>query len=311
MRKILFVFVLSLLLAACTPTAASNIDIADRRVQVTTTTGMIADLVHNVGGERVEVNGLMGPGVDPHLYKASESDVRLLENADIIFYNGLHLEAAMANVLEQLGKRQPVVAVSDGIPRDQLLGSLVYANTFDPHIWFDVALWMQTVDTVRQALSDLDPTHADIYAANAAAYLDVLEQLHSELQSLAGTLQPQQRVLITAHDAFSYFGRAYGFEVAGLQGISTADEASAADVTDLVDFIIDRQVPAIFVETSVPQRTIEAVQAAVAARGATVRLGEALFSDAMGAPDTPEGEYTGMLRHNMRTIVEGLSQSTP
>ncbi|MFQ5436314.1 MAG: metal ABC transporter solute-binding protein, Zn/Mn family, partial [Anaerolineae bacterium] len=259
-----------------------------------------------VGGEHVDVTGLMGPGVDPHLYVASESDVSLLAEADVIFYNGLFLEAQMEDVLEQIGERKTAVPVAENVPISSRLESAQYADEYDPHIWFDVTLWQIAVEAVRDTLMAADPDHAGDYEANAAAYLAELSELHQYVTETAAQLPPDQRILITAHDAFNYFGRAYGFEVRGLQGISTASEASTADVQDLADYIVANQVRAIFIESSVPVRTIEAVQAAVAAQGFNVEIGGQLFSDAMGDEGTPEGTYVGMVRHNIETIVGSL-----
>jgi manganese/zinc/iron transport system substrate-binding protein len=267
---------------------------------------MITDIVQNVGGENVEVTGLMGPGIDPHLYKASERDVITLASADVIFYNGLHLEAGMATVFERMQGRIRTAAVTDGIDRSQLSAPPEFEGNYDPHVWFDVSMWMQAVATVRDTLAEMDPAHGEAYQANAARYLAELEALHAYVTARAEQVPPEHRVLITAHDAFNYFGRAYGFEVRGLQGISTATEAGTADVQELVSFIVERRIPALFVESSVPPRTIEAVKAAVQARGFDVRIGGELFSDAMGNPGTPEGTYIGMVRHNIDTIVNAL-----
>lgn len=302
----IWIVLVAALIAGCAQPAASGDDLAARPIRVVATTGMVGDLVRNVGGERVEVVILMGPGIDPHLYKASADDVVQLQRADIIFYNGLHLEAAMGEVLERMQSRSRTVAVTGGIPREALLPSDEYDNLFDPHVWFDVALWRQTVDYVRNMLIDLDPGHASIYRANAESYGRQLDELHAYVQSQVALIPEDRRVLVTAHDAFRYFARAYGFEVHGLQGISTAVEAGTADVQSLADFIAARRIPAIFIETSVPQRTLEAVQSAVRARGFEVRIGGELFSDALGDPGTPEGEYIGMVRHNIDTIVTAL-----
>jgi manganese/zinc/iron transport system substrate-binding protein len=230
-----------------------------------------------------------------------------LAEADLIFYNGLHLEAQMAGVLERMADQNiRTVAVTDGIDRSVLLAPPEFEGAYDPHVWFDVTLWMQAAESVRDTLVEVDPTHADTYRANAETYLAELTELHEYVQTQAERVPADQRVLITAHDAFNYFGRAYGFEVRGLQGISTESEASTADVQDLASFIAERQIPAIFVESSVPQRTIEAVQAAVQSQGFDVQIGGQLFSDAMGNPDTPEGTYAGMVRHNIDTIVNAL-----
>jgi manganese/zinc/iron transport system substrate-binding protein len=296
------------LAAALSLTACGGNSTADNsKLQVVTTTGQIADAARAVGGEFVEVNALMGPGIDPHLYVASEGDVNLLQGADVILYNGLFLEAQMADVLRQIGERKPSIAVAERIPADQLLPWATYADEYDPHVWFDVALWMHAVEAVRDALAEADPANAPTYAANAEAYLGELAALDSYVKEQAARLPAEDRVLVTAHDAFHYFGRAYGFEVRGLQGISTASEASTADVRDLADFIAERRVPAIFVETSVPVRNVEALQAAVQDRGAAVVIGGHLYSDALDSADSDAGTYIGMVRKNIDTIVGALS----
>ncbi|HSV85979.1 MAG TPA: zinc ABC transporter substrate-binding protein [Levilinea sp.] len=302
--------IVALLLAGCASAAGSSPETqaTDDRLAVVATTSLVADLVQNIGGERVNIEPLMGAGVDPHLYKASAGDVRLLDRADVIFFNGLHLEAGLAEVLERMGETNQTIAVVDGIDPALLLSPPGYADSFDPHIWFDVSLWMQAAETVRDALIELDPEGAHVYQQNTQAYLTELEMLHAYVQEQINSVPQEQRVLITAHDAFSYFGRAYGFEVRGLQGISTVTEAGAGDIQELADFITERQIPAIFIESSVPRRNIEAVQAAVRSRGFEVRIGGELFSDALGTPGTPEASYLGMVRHNVDTIVAGLTQ---
>ena len=295
------------LLTACgQPSGGASADLSQRPIRVVTTIGMITDIVENVGGERVQVTGLMGPGVDPHLYKASEGDVGRMAQADMIFYNGLHLEAKMGEVFEQMEGRVSTVAVTDGIDQSTLLTPPEFEGAHDPPVRFDVSLWKSATEQVRDALIEMDPDHADLYQDNAESYLAGLDELHAYVKAEAEKVPPEQRVLITAHDAFNYFGRAYGFEVRGLQGISTATEAGTADVQELADFIAERRIPAIFVESSVPPRTIEAVQAAVSSKGFEVEIGGELFSDAMGSPDTPEGTYNGMVRHNVDTIVSAL-----
>lgn len=287
--------------------AADSGDLAQRRIRVVATIGMITDVAENVGGERVDVRGLMGPGIDPHLYAASEGDVSRLREADVIFYNGLHLEAQMASVLEQMVEAGYVtVPVTENVDRGVLKRPPEFEGAYDPHVWFDVTLWMQAVETVRDTLIELDPTHADVYSQNAEETLAEFDALHEYVQAETARVPAEQRVLVTAHDAFNYFGRAYGFEVRGLQGISTASEAGTADVQNLARFIAERRIPAIFIESSVPQRNIEAVQAAVRAQGFDVIIGGELFSDAMGNPGTPEGTYVGMVRHNVDTIVSSL-----
>lgn len=295
------------LLAGCGPGGEGDVD--DGRLQAVATIGMITDIVGDVGGDRVTVRGMMGPGIDPHLYKASAGDVRLLSGAEVIFYNGLHLEAAMAEVLEQMNGRKPTYAVTDRIDRALLHRSAAFQNNYDPHVWFDVTMWSSAVDAVEAALIEQDPEGEPEFRANAAALRDTLAELDAWVRRRVERVPPELRVLITAHDAFEYFGNRYGFEVIGLQGISTASEAGTADVQRMVDAIIEKRIPAVFVETSIPRRTIEAVQAAVRSRGSEVEIGDPLFSDAMGNPDTPEGKYPGMIRHNVNVIVGALGGS--
>ena len=295
----------AVLAAGCGPIPDSTLpDLSDREtIRVVTTVGMIADAVERVGGERVEVEGLMGPGIDPHLYKASEGDVRRLERADVILYGGLHLEAKMADVLERIGERRLTRAVTDGIPRSRLIPA--GTGQYDPHVWFDVELWKGAVREIRDTLAAADPAHAAGYRSRAAAYLAELDSLDDEVRRKSQTVPPSVRVIVTAHDAFGYFGRAYGFEVVGLQGISTASEAGAKDVQRLADLIASRRIPAIFVESSVSPRTIEAVEEAVG-RAASTWRSEAASSRRDGLGGTPEGTYVGMVRHNADTITSAL-----
>ncbi len=290
---------------AVAPRAA---DLSGRTIRVVATIGMITDIVSQVGGERVQVDGLMGPGVDPHLYKASEGDVTRMAGADVIFYGGLHLEGKMTEVFERMRGRILTVAVTDGIDRALLLKPPEFQGVYDPHVWFDVTLWMKAVEQVAETLAKIDPGHGEAYRANAKAYLGKLSELHTYVKARAEELAPSRRVLITAHDAFNYFGRAYGFEVRGLQGISTVSEAGTADIQALAKLIVERKIPAVFVETSVSPRTVEALKEAVRARGFDVEIGGNLYSDAMGNPGTPEGTYIGMVRHNIDTIVSALSK---
>jgi manganese/zinc/iron transport system substrate-binding protein len=276
------------------------------RLLVVATTGQVADLVRHVGGERVAVTALMGPGVDPHLYKASAGDVERLRQADIIFYNGLHLEAKMGDVLRHMGRRQPTFAVAETLDEDRLLSPPGYEQAHDPHVWFDVSLWRRTIEPVAARLAELDPEHAAGFRQRAAAYAQELDELHAFATERFATIPADQRVIVTAHDAFNYLGRAYGLEVRGLQGISTATEAGTGDVQDLAAFIAARRIPAIFVETSVSPRAIEAVREAVRARGWQVEVGGSLYSDALGDSGTPAGTYVGMVRHNVETITRAL-----
>ena len=276
------------------------------RLRVVATTGMVADAARRVGGDRADVVALMGPGVDPHLYKASEGDVSRLTAADLVLYNGLHLEGKMGDVLVKLARSKPVVAVSETVPQTELREPPEFAGQYDPHIWFDVRLWSATLDAIAAAYAEVDPAHADAYRQNAEAYRQELLELDAWVAQRVAEVPPERRILVTAHDAFGYFGRRYGVEVVGLQGISTLAEAGLRDMQRVVDLVAERQVPAMFVESSVPRRSIEAVQAAVQERGHQVAIGGSLFSDAMGAPGSPEGDYPGMVRHNVNTIVEAL-----
>lgn len=312
---LLALLALGLLLSGCPRGGAggqngggASADLAGRKIQVAATIGMIADAVRNVGGDRVAVTGLMGPGVDPHLYKPTPGDVQTLSNADVIFYGGLELEGRMTDIFVKMARGgKPTVPVTESIPENLLREPQEFQGKYDPHIWFDVTLWKKAVEAIRDELAKLDPSHADTYRKNAETYLAKLDELHQYAKTQIARIPAGQRVLITAHDAFGYFGQQYGMEVRGLQGTSTATEAGAGDVQRLAQFIADRKIKAIFVETSVPRATIEAVQKAVQSRGWNVAIGDALFSDAMGREGTEEGTYIGMVRHNVDTIVEALS----
>ncbi len=279
---------------------------AEKPIKVVTTIGQIMDAVKTIGGEHLSVQGLMGPGVDPHLYKASESDVQRLASADIIFYNGLFLEAKMEEIFKKMQRKIKTVPAAEAIPIALRLDSQQFAGHYDPHVWFDVKLWTRVVEKIRDELVNFDPQHAAEYTARSAEYLLKLQELHTYVQGRCAELPLDQRVLVTAHDAFRYFGKAYQFEVIGLQGISTQAEAGAGDVKELADFITRRKIKAIFVESSVPERNIRAVQEAVKSRGWNVKIGGELFSDAMGDAGTFKGTYIGMVTHNIDTIVNAL-----
>jgi manganese/zinc/iron transport system substrate-binding protein len=275
------------------------------KLNVVTTTSMITDLVKNVGGHHINIQGLMGSGVDPHLYKASEGDVSKLSNADIIFYNGLHLEGKLVEVFEKM-KTIKTVAISDALDKNTLIGSEYFASNHDPHIWFNVDYWIQATQFVVNKLSEAIPEQKETFDANGAEYIKQLKVLKSEIQYTIETLPKEKRILVTAHDAFNYFGKSFGFEVVGLQGLSTATEAGVQDVQKLSNFIIKKNVTAIFIESSVPKRTIEALQAAVNSKGHNVKIGGSLFSDALGNAGTTEGTYIGMFKYNVNTIVNAL-----
>lgn len=305
--RITLLIALAVLTGCAKPPGGATDDLAGRKLRVATTVGMITDIVRNVGGERVDVTGLMAPGVDPHLYKPSVGDVFKLDSADVIFYGGLHLEGRMAELFEKMdetGRR--TVAVTDEIDPTLLRKPAEFEGAYDPHVWFDVVLWQLAARRVSKELIALDPTSSDRYERNTLAYLAKLDALNSYIHAQIESIPPQSRVLITAHDAFGYFGQRYGLEVRGIQGASTASEASANSVRELAQFITDRQIKAIFVESSVPRATVEAVQAAVRSRGWNVVIGGELFADAMGADGTPEGTYIGMVKHNVDTIVSAL-----
>jgi manganese/zinc/iron transport system substrate-binding protein len=296
-------------LTGCSATQqrASAADLAERKVRVTTTTNFITDTVREIGGHRVDVEGLMGAGVDPHLYKASAGDVAKLRDADLIFYGGLNLEGKMADLLDRLAERQTTIAVTKDIPRDRLLAPPQgTAFEHDPHVWFDVGLWQIAARTTAASLRAKDPAHAAVYDANLARYLRQLAEADADVREQIAGIPRARRVLVTSHDAFGYFGRRYDVDVVAIQGLSTATEATTASVRRVAQIIAARKVKAAFIESSVPRQTIDAVLAAARRRGADVRVGGSLFSDAAGDAGTPEGTYIGMLRANADTITKGL-----
>jgi manganese/zinc/iron transport system substrate-binding protein len=278
----------------------------DGKLIVTATIGMITDVAQTIAGDHAEVRGLMGPGVDPHLYKATQGDLEKLTSADLILYNGLHLEGKMADVLVQMARRVPTVQVTEAIPHDLLREPPEFAGQYDPHVWFDVQLWSRAADRIAVALSEADPDNAAEYRKNADAYMEQLEELDAYAREQIATIPKEQRVLVTAHDAFGYFGRAYDIEVMGLQGISTAAEYGLQDLTNLVDVIVARKIKAVFVESSISPKSIEALVRGVEDKGGVITVGGELFSDAMGPAGSPEGTYIGMVRHNVDTIVDAL-----
>ncbi len=276
------------------------------KIKIVATTGMIADAVANIAGNHADVTAIMGPGVDPHLYKATHGDLNKLTEADVIFYNGLHLEGKMGEVFEKLGKIKPVIALGEAVPEDMLRKVPGFQGAYDPHIWFDVQLWKQAVGNIGEFLRTYDTAHREDYTQNARRYLRQLDSLDTLIKTSLEAIPEEQRVLVTAHDAFGYFGDAYNVEVRGLQGISTVSEFGLRDVTDMVDFIITRKVNAIFVESSVSPKSIEAVVEGCRKKGWNVSIGGNLYSDALGAHGTPEGNYIGMVSANTSTIVQSL-----
>ena len=298
-KNIICLFVI-FLVACKAPTKSSG------KLKVVVTTSMLTDLVKNIGGDLIDVQGLMGAGVDPHLYKASEGDVSKLFNADVIFYNGLHLEGKLVAVFEKMEAQKTTVALGEFLAKEGLIGSDYFASNYDPHVWFNIQYFKEFSDKVTSVLSEKDPKNAASYTANNLAFQQKLDLLHTAVVNTIATLAPEKRILVTAHDAFNYFGKAYGFKVVGLQGLSTATEAGVQDVQKLSEYIIANKVKAIFIESSVPRRTIEALEAAVLSKGHQVSIGGSLYSDALGDGGSVEGTYVGMFLYNVKTIVNAL-----
>jgi len=279
----------------------------NEKLKVVSTTSQVTDLVKELAGDLVELEGLMGAGVDPHLYKASEGDVTKFYNADVIFYSGLHLEGKLEDVFEKMrhnGKK--TISVSDAIAKEALISSVDFASSYDPHFWFSTTHWKNATTYVANQLSILDPKNKKVYAENAKTYIEKLDQLENNNAVQLEGLPVEKRILVTAHDAFAYFGKVYDFKVMSLQGLSTATEAGVQDVQRISDFIITHDIKAIFIESSVPVRTVEALQAAVRSKDHEVAIGGTLYSDALGNPGTLEGTYIGMYEYNMKTIVNAL-----
>jgi manganese/zinc/iron transport system substrate-binding protein len=281
-------------------------------LKITCTIGMIGDTARDIGGGQVAVTALMGSGVDPHLYKASQGDLARLNEADVILYNGLHLEGRMADVLVGMASRVKTYQVTDQIDPTLLREPPEFQGNYDPHVWFDVSLWQKAAERIHAILVENRPTQKAYFDERAAAYQAKLAELHEYARTQIATIPEDHRVLVTAHDAFGYFGRAYGMEVLGVQGISTSSEYGLQDLNKLVELLVSRKIQAVFVETSISHASIEALIAGAASKGHTVRLGGTLYSDAMGETGTPEGTYLGMVRHNVDTIVKALkSDASP
>lgn len=306
-KRLRVVGVVALLAAALHGCDAAQPD--DGRLRVVVTTGQIEDVVANVAGERVNLHALMGPGTDPHLYVLSEGDLVRLERADVIFFNGLHLEAKLADILTGLGRDgRRSVAITRDMPASSLIGTSEFQGGHDPHVWFDLELWSRAVATVAAELAAADPAGSDTYEANAEEYLGRLADLGRWAGARLEQVPANRRILVTAHDAFGYFGRAWGFRVYGLQGISTAAEAGAGDVQRLANFLTEERIPAVFIETSVPDQTMRAVLEATRAQGHQVQIGGELYSDALGPRDSDAGTFEGMYRANVMAIAGALGQ---
>ncbi|MEO1107064.1 MAG: zinc ABC transporter substrate-binding protein [Pseudomonadota bacterium] len=300
-------FLAALAVAATLPLAAW----AEAPLKVVATTGMVADAVRQVGGDQVEVKGLMGPGVDPHAYRQTRSDIVAMTRADLVLWHGLYLEAQMEDFFEDLSRKQTVVAVAESVDKSKLRAHDDYADKYDPHIWMSPALWGEVVAEIQATLTDARPESADLFAANAEAHLAELDALAAYAEQVLTAVPEESRVLLTAHDAFGYFGAAYGYEVMGVQGISTQSEAGLNRIGELVDTLVDRQLTAVFVESSVSDRSMRALIEGAAAKGHEVSVGGELFSDAMGVDGTYEGTYVGMLDHNITVIAGALGADVP
>jgi len=284
----------------------------DHPYSIVTTTGMVTDLVRNVAGSHAEVTGIMGEGVDPHLYKPTRTDIVRVKEADVVFYSGLLLEGLMTDLFIKAAREgQRIHAVTELIDESYLLAPDEFAGHWDPHVWMDVSAWSQCVDVVRDALTEIDPEHADDYRANAEAYLAQLDELDAYARKTISSIPESRRVLVTAHDAFNYFGRAYDIDVVGIQGISTESEAGLNDINRLIDLVVEREIPAVFVESSVSDKNVRALVEGANSRGWSITVGGELFSDAMGPTGTYEGAYVGMIDHNVTTIARALGGEAP
>ena len=285
---------------------------AESKLKAVSTIGMITDVVQNIAGDRLELKGLMGSGVDPHLYKPTRSDIAALSSADIVFYNGLLLEGKMTDALMRVASAgRKVYAVTELLDNSYLLEPKEFQGHYDPHVWMDPQAWRKAVEVIRNKLSELDREGASHYAASAEQYFKNIDELDTYCQKVLTSVPQRSRLIITAHDAFNYFGRRYGFEVLGIQGLSTESEAGVQDIERLVSIIVERGIMAVFVESTVSQRNIQALIEGAKARGHIVTIGGELFSDAMGKPGTYEGTYIGMIDHNATTISRALGGNAP
>jgi len=299
--KALLIFICVIVIAGCSASQSE-----DKDFTIVCTTGMLTDAVIQLVDTQATVIGLMGPGVDPHLYKATQGDIQHLSNADVIVYNGLHLEGKMGEVFDKLKQRKIIITAADALEQNELLNNSDFQGAYDPHLWFDVQLWRKVVGHLGKELSSNDQLPAKEIDLNWKAYSDSLEKLNEWVTGKIKSIDSSKRILITAHDAFGYFGRAYDIEVRALQGISTQAEFGLKDVSELVNFISKKGIKAVFVESSVSERSLTAVVEGCREKGHKVKIGGSLFSDAMGSENKAEGTYLGMVRHNVNTIVKGL-----
>lgn len=304
MKKILFLFIVAVLLVGCGNNNAGGS--GEEKPLVVTTTGQIADAVKIIAGDSVEVKSLMGPGVDPHLYKATQGDLQVLEDADIIFYNGLALEGKMSDIFEKMQKAKSVVAIGEVVPKDRILNDEAHPELFDPHIWFDIEVWKLATHEITKSLTEEFSTDGDQFAENERKFFEELDELNGWTKERISEIPEEQRVLVTAHDAFNYFGESNGMEVRGLQGLSTDAEYGLKDIQNIVNFLVEQNIKAVFIESSVSDKAMNAVIEGAKEKGHTIQIGGELYSDAMGAEGTEEGTYIGMYKHNVNTIVDSL-----
>ena len=307
--SILWMIGMTFLLGACNNESENNVKTSTEphsdRIQIVTTISQIGEPIEVIGGDRVDVESLMGPGVDPHLYKATQGDINTLQNADIILYNGLHLEGNMGEVFANMSGSKTIVGLGESLDKEKFL--MDEEGAIDPHIWFDVELWKEALDVAVEELKQFSPEDADYFEENKQTYFSKLDELKKEAIEKISSIPEEQRVLVTAHDAFGYFGRMNDIEVIGLQGLSTEDEVGLSDIGSTVQLLIEKQVPAVFIESSINQSSIRAVIDGASKEGLEVTLGGELFSDAMGAKGTEEGTYLGMYHHNVNTIYQALT----
>lgn len=303
MNKILVSALFVLLIISCTPHQSKE---TNTTPHVVATTGMLYDAVINIAGDRMTAEAVMGPGVDPHLYKATQGDLSKLNEADLVIYNGLFLEGKMSEIMKKLGRQKPVVAAAESLPDSLLILSSIYEDAYDPHVWFDVMRWKYVVKEIGAAIEKLDSTNASYYRENTDKYLLQLDSLNEYVKMRINEIPKERRILVTAHDAFGYFGEAYEVRVEALQGISTVADFGLKDIANLIDLIMENEVKAIFIETSVSQKSIDAVVTGCKEKGFDVKIGGSLYSDAMGEFGSEEGTYIGMFRKNVDTIVEAL-----
>ena len=300
-----------LLVAALVAASALSPAHAQQKLKVVATTSMIADALRQVGGDRVQVSALMGAGVDPHTYRQTRSDIVTMTKADVVFWHGLYLEAQLESFFKDLAKRKKVIALAEALPKEKLHSSAQYSGRYDPHVWMDPQLWKGVISAACSELIKLDPEGSELFKANTERHIAEIDGLTAYAKRVLAKVPEKTRVLITAHDAFSYFGRAYGYEVLGIQGISTESEAGLKQIEDLVQVIVDKEIGAIFIESSVSDRNVKALVEGAAAKGHTVVIGGELFSDAMGPPGTYEGTYIGMIDHNVTVIARALGGIAP